>query len=73
MSHNQPDPDLRPLEPYQKEGLFINELDSLTSHFSQEYEMTYAQIIGCLTIFKGHMEQECRKQVSQEQDEEHQG
>ncbi len=60
------------MEAGEKEGLFINELDSLTSRFSQEYEMTYAQIIGCLDIFKMHIHKECQIQVEKENND-HQG
>lgn len=43
------------MPPYEKEEIFSEELHKLINHFCQEYDMTYAQIIGCLEIVKSEL------------------
>lgn len=47
MDDNNP---MREMLPFEKEAMFAEELESLISRFCQEYNMTYAQIIGLLYI-----------------------
>jgi len=38
------------LQPYEKEEIFSMEVNRLIDRFCMEYKMTYAQVVGILTI-----------------------
>lgn len=39
---------------------FCAELDSLIERFRHEYDMSYAEAIGCLELIKADLVEECR-------------
>ncbi len=57
------------MSPMEKEAAYLSELQSLTDRFCKEYDMSYAQLLGCLDYFKDEIRQECRKAAQEEQNE----
>jgi len=43
-------PEINEMAPYEKEEVFAEEIEKLINRFCQEYNMTYAQVIGVLHI-----------------------
>jgi hypothetical protein len=48
---------------------FLTELDLQINRFRQEYEMTYAELIGCLEIKKSEILQEMQEDEDEDEDE----
>lgn len=43
------------IEPHEKEKIFADALHGLIDRFCQEYNMTYAQVIGLLAIVQSEL------------------
>jgi hypothetical protein len=46
---------------------FINEVDRVVDHYRKEYDLSYADVIGCLELVKFDLIREMERMVSGEE------
>lgn len=46
------------MEAYEKEKRFLEEVEKLLQRFTSEYDMTYAQLLGCFDVIKNDLIQQ---------------
>lgn len=49
---------------------FLTDIGKVIDRYKDEYEISYASVVGCLRLVAAHFEQECLEVVALEDEEE---